>query len=117
MLICRISESSNSTIPYFIVSDIRGVQKFKMAAYKPEVLISQLVDEIEESFQWLPPIFRVEQLNSTIVHYTQHKGSLEIQDGGLQTGSTYISACRRDRNAISRATPHFRGRAVLLATP
>ena len=26
-----------------------------MAAYKPEILISQLVDEIEESFQGLPP--------------------------------------------------------------
>ena len=88
-----------------------------MAAYKPEALISQLVDEIEKPFQGLLPIFRVEQLNSTIVHFTRHKGSPEIQDGGLQTGSTYISACRRDRNAISRATPHFRNRAVLLATP
>ena len=80
-----------------------------MAAYKPEVLISQLVDEIEESFQWLPLIFRVEQLNSTIVYYTRHKGSPEIQDGGLQTGSTYISACRRDRKAMSRAIPLFSG--------
>ena len=58
------------------------------------------------------PIFGVEQLIGTIVHYTRHKGSPEIQDGGLQTGSTYISTYRRDRNAISRAIPHFRGRAT-----
>ena len=68
-----------------IILDIRGVQKFKMAVYKTEVLISQLVDEIETPFQGLPPIFGVEQLDSTIVHYTRHKGSPEIQDGGLQT--------------------------------
>ena len=49
------------------------------------VLISQLVDEIEMPFQGLPPIFGVEQLNSTIVQYIRHKGSPEIQDGGLQT--------------------------------
>jgi len=34
-----------------IVLNLRGVQKFKMAAYKPEVLISQLVGEIETWFQ------------------------------------------------------------------
>ena len=56
-----------------------------MTAYKPEVLLSQLVDE---SCQELTPIFGVEQLNGTIVHYIRHKGSPEIQDGGLQTGST-----------------------------
>ena len=47
-------------------------------------------------------IFGVEQLNGTIVLHTRHKGSPEIQDGGLQTGSTYIPACRRDRR-------HFKG--------
>ena len=90
-----------------IILDIRGVQKFKMAACKPEVLISQLVDEIETPFQGLYPIFGAEQPNSTIIHYTGHKGSPEIQDGGLLNGSTYISACRQDRNAISRATPTY----------
>ena len=35
--------------------DMRLVQKFKMVACKPEVLISQLVDEIETPFQVLPP--------------------------------------------------------------
>ena len=44
----------------FIVTDMRGVQKFKMTTYKPEVLISQLADEIETPFQGLPLIFGVE---------------------------------------------------------
>ena len=38
------------------------------------------------------PIFGVQQLNDTIVYCTWHEGSPEIQDGGLQTRSTYISA-------------------------
>ena len=44
-------------------------------------------------------ILGVQQLNGTIVHYVRHKGSPEIQNGGLQTGSTFISACGRDKNA------------------
>src|SRR5664279_1465174 len=39
----------------------------------------------------------------------RQKGSSEIQDGGRLTGSTYISACRRDRNAFSTANPTFSG--------
>src|SRR5258706_12595362 len=91
-----------------IVPDIRGVQKFKMAACKPEVVISQLVDEIETRFQGLTHIFGVQQLNDTIVHCTRYKRSPETQDGRLQTGSTYISASRRDRYAISFANHRFR---------
>ena len=46
-------------------------------------------------------IVEVQQLDGTIIHYTRHKGSSEIQDDGLQTGSTYISACGRDKHAIT----------------
>ena len=52
---------SNSIVLSSILLDVRGVQKFKMAACKPEVLISQRVDEIEMPFQELPLIFGVEQ--------------------------------------------------------
>ena len=31
----------------------------------------------------------------------------KIQDGGLQTGSTYISACRHDIKEIPKSTPTF----------
>ena len=37
---------------------VRGVEKFKIAACKPDVLIFQLVDEIETRFQGLTPQFR-----------------------------------------------------------
>ena len=40
----------------FIILDIRGVQKFKMAAWKPEIHISQLVDKIETPFKGYPPL-------------------------------------------------------------
>ena len=40
-----------SEVLLFLILDISGVQKFKMAACKPEVLISQVVDEIEKPFQ------------------------------------------------------------------
>src|SRR5664279_4563837 len=40
-----------------ISPDVTGSQKFNMAAAKPEVLISQLLDEIETKFQRLPPYF------------------------------------------------------------
>ena len=45
-------------------------------------------------------IIEVQQLNGSIVHYIRHKGSPELQNGGLQTGNTYISACWWDKNAI-----------------
>jgi len=48
------------------------------------------------------PYLGVQQINGTMFHCTGHKWSPEIQDGSLQTGSTYISACKPGRNAISR---------------
>ena len=44
-----------NTVLSSIILDIREIHKFKMAAYKPEVLIFQLVDEIEKPCQRLPP--------------------------------------------------------------
>src|SRR5664279_3558025 len=52
------SGSSNSMALLRILSDIIGSRKSKMAAGKPEVLISQLSDNIETRFQRLPPHFR-----------------------------------------------------------
>ena len=45
-------------------------------------------------------ILEVQQLNGSIVHYIRHKGRTEIQNDGLQTESTSISACGRDKNAM-----------------
>ena len=82
-----------------------------MVACKPEVLISQLVDEIETPFQGLYPIFGVEQPNSTIIHYTRHKGSPEIQDGGLLTGSILIS------QLVDKIETPFQGLSPLTELP
>ena len=50
-----------------ILYDITGSRKSKMAAVKPEVLISRL-ETIATPFQWLTPIFVVQQLNGTIAN-------------------------------------------------
>jgi len=88
----------------------KGVQKFKIAAYniytsacrRNKNAISrantQLVEEI--------------QLNGAMFHCTGHKGSPEIQDCGLQTGSTYISACRLIETRFQVLTPNFWGTAT-----
>src|SRR5664279_409744 len=42
-----------------------------------------------------------------MLDYIPHNLKPEIQDSCLQNGSTYNSACRLDRKAISAATPMF----------
>src|SRR5664279_272409 len=44
-----------------------------------------------------------------MLDYIPHNRKPDNQDGCLQTGSTYNSACRLDRRAISAATPMFSG--------
>src|SRR5258706_436000 len=48
-------------VPSSIVPDIRGVQTFKMAACKPEVVTSQLVDEIQPRLKGQSTILKVRQ--------------------------------------------------------
>jgi hypothetical protein len=83
-----------------------------MAAAKPEVSISQLLHKIETKFQRLTPIFGVHQFTETHRNTVTCNRKLEIQDGGCQTGSIYISASTQDRNEIPTANPHFRGPPV-----
>src|SRR5664279_4145453 len=78
-----------------------------MAAAKSEVPISQLIDKIATKFQRLPLHFRIQQLNETNGNTAGCNRKLEIQDGGRQNGSTYISAYRQDSNEIPTATPTF----------
>jgi hypothetical protein len=67
-------------------------RKSKMAASKPEVLISQLVDELVTKFQRLSPfVSEVQQLNASSLIAVRSNRKSEVEDGGLQTGSTYIS--------------------------
>jgi len=87
-----------------IVPDIRELQKFKMTAYNRKYFYLCLLTREKRDFKGYTPICGVQQINVTILHCTGHRGvSAEIQISGLQTGITYISVCRQDRNAISTA--------------
>ena len=58
-------------------------------------------------------IFGVNELNGAIVDTPRCSRKWEIQDGSLQTGYTYISTSRQDRNEIPTGlTLHFRGPAT-----
>jgi hypothetical protein len=78
-----------------------------MAAAKPEVLVSRLVDQIAARFQRLPQVFEVQQSNCDIPDIMRCNRKSIIEDGGRQTGNTYISASRQDSNPISTATPRL----------
>src|SRR5664279_4560603 len=54
-------------------------------------------------------VFGVQELNGDNPNTTRCNRKSEIQDGGRQTGSTYISASIADSNEIPTATPMFSG--------
>src|SRR5208282_836878 len=95
-----------------IVPDVTGSRFLKMAAAKPEVLISHLPDKISTPFQRLTPIFWVQQPNGTLANSARCNRKSVFKDGGRQTGSSFISASRQDINTVPTANPHFRGPAT-----
>src|SRR5208282_2597457 len=92
-----------------IVPGVTGSRILKMAAAKPEVVISQLLEKISTPFQRLNPIFGVQQPNGTLANSARCNRKSVFKDGGRQTGSSFISASRQDINAVPTANPHFRG--------
>jgi hypothetical protein len=83
--------------------------KFKMAAAKLDVPVSQLLYKIEEKIQWLPACFGVGDLDDAIEKVPSPNRKSEIQDGGCQTRSTWISASTQDSKEIATANPMFSG--------
>ena len=65
-----------------VLPDVTGSKKFKMAAAKPEVLISQLLDKIATPSQRLSPIFGVQQLNGVIVNTVRCNRKSVLKDSG-----------------------------------
>ena len=61
------SGSGNSMSPSAIPSDLTGSWKFKMAAVKPEVLISQLLDKITTQFPRLQHAIEVLDHENVVV--------------------------------------------------
>src|SRR5208282_5060985 len=103
------SGSSNPMELLRIVPGVTGSRLLKMAAAKPEVVISQLLEKISTPFQRLHTIFGVQQPNGTLANSARCNRKSAFKDGGCQTGSTYILASRQDINAVPTANPHFRG--------
>ena len=79
------SGSRNSMDLFRKTPYVTGSQKFKMAAVKTEMLISQLLDKIATKFQRLPHIVGVQQLSGSIADNARCNRKSVIQDGGLQT--------------------------------
>jgi len=65
---------------------------------------SHLLDKIGTKFQRLLPCFWG---HGTIGNTVRRNRTSEIQDGGLQSGNTFISTYRHDSNNILTAIPMF----------
>jgi hypothetical protein len=72
-----------------------------------ELLISRLVYIKTRNSKEYTHFYRIQQAIGTKENIVQPNRKWKIQDGGLQTGTTYISACGWDRNEISTAKPTF----------
>ncbi len=63
-----------------------------MAAGKPEVQVYQLLDKIKTKFQKIPHVVGVQQNKRNYLEHYTTKAEVAVQHGGIQTGSSYISA-------------------------
>jgi len=71
---------------------------------------SQLIDKIGTKFQRLTRyMFGGKESNGTIGNTVRRYRKSEIQDGGLQSGKTYISTCRHNIIKIITAIRMFSG--------
>ena len=52
-------------------------------------------------------VFQVHDVDEAILYIVWYNFKLEIQDGGSQTGNTYISACIQHNCTIQKAIPMF----------
>jgi len=74
--------SSNSVELVPILPDVNGSRKSKMAAAKPEVHVSQIVNMIESKYQrYLYFVFEDGQLKHTKENVVRRKRKSKIQDG------------------------------------
>jgi hypothetical protein len=78
-----------------------------MAAAKPEVVSNLEINSIAEKFTIISPILLDIYVAENIAEHLVHKGNCEIQNGRLETGSSYNFGHIIDRNAISKADTLF----------
>ena len=67
-----------------------------------------------ENFDGYSPIFVDGQFNRTNNETARCNRKWKIQDGGLHTWNTYISACTQDGDEIPTAIPMFSGSSYLM---
>jgi len=97
----------NPTVLLEILSDVTGSQKSKMGASNLEIRLSRLVDMTATKFQRLPYVFGDKVSNGTIGNTVRRNWKSENQDGGLQSGNTYISTCGHDSNNIRNSSSYL----------
>ena len=81
-------------VPMRILSYVTGSRYLKMAAAKPEVLISQLLDKIVRKFQRLNRYFEVQELIGTTSGSIRNSVAalLDPENGGLAVATAFISS-------------------------
>jgi hypothetical protein len=82
-------------------------KKFNMAASKPEVVSNLECNSIAEKLRRISPILFDIYVAEIFAEHLMHKGNCEIQNGRLETGSSYNFGHIIDRNAISKADTIF----------
>ena len=89
--ISMFSWSRNSMKLFLILCYASGSHKSKMAAHKPEILISQPVHNVAAKFQRLYSCFQVQEFNGAFLFIVLCKRKSKIQDGGSQIQAILIS--------------------------
>ena len=81
--------------------------KFKMAASKPEILITQLIYKIHAKFQQLPPCFQGPGIQQSYSLYCMMQSGVKNPRWRLTNRNTYISACKQRNCKILTALYMF----------
>ena len=81
--------------------------KFKMAASKPEILITQLIYKIHAKFQRLPPCFQGPGIQRSYSLYCRMQSRVKNPRWRLTNRNTYISACTQRNCTILMAIYMF----------
>ena len=81
--------------------------KFKMAALKPEILITQLIYKIHAKFQRLPPCFQGPGIQRNYSLYCMMQSGVKNLRWRLTNRNTYISACTQRNCKIQTAIYKF----------
>ena len=81
--------------------------KLKMAASKPEILITRLLYKIPAKFQRLPPCFHGPGIQQSYSQYSMMQSGVKNPRWRLTNRNTYISACTQRSCTILTAICRF----------